>query len=117
MEAVQKYEQAHAEAKSKGLRVKALLLCSPHNPLGWFLSFNHVSLGYLLRILLGRCYPKDVLREYMKFCSRNRLHLVSDEIYALSVWENPRLPDASGFTSVLSIDVRDVMDPSMVHVV
>jgi hypothetical protein len=73
--------------------------------------------GYLLQIFLGRCYPKDVLKEYMKFCSRNRLHLVSDEIYALSVWENPRLPDASSFTSVLSIDVKDVMDPNMMHVV
>jgi aspartate/methionine/tyrosine aminotransferase len=60
---------------------------------------------------------KPSLREYMKFCARNGLYLVSDEIYALSVWNNPRLPDTSNFTSVLSVDVKDIMDPSMVHVV
>ncbi|KAJ6093877.1 aspartate aminotransferase [Penicillium canescens] len=97
MAAVQHYEKTYSEAKRKGFRVKALLLCSPHNP-------------------LGRCYPENVLREYMKFCNRNGLHLICDEIYALSVWENPRLPDAPGFRSILSMDVKDVMEPSMVHV-
>ena len=66
---------------------------------------------------LGRCYPEDVLREYMKLCSRNGLHLVSDEIYALSVWKNPHLPDATGFKSVLSINTDGLIDPSMVYVV
>lgn len=32
--AVQKYERALTEAISKGLCIKALVLCSPHNPLG-----------------------------------------------------------------------------------
>ncbi|KAI9933168.1 hypothetical protein MW887_007639 [Aspergillus wentii] len=98
MAAVHMYEKAYTEAISKGLRVKALLLCSPHNP-------------------LGRCYPANILREYMKFCARNGLHLICDEIYALSVWDNPRLPDAPGFTSILAMDAADVMDPSRVHVV
>jgi aspartate/methionine/tyrosine aminotransferase len=53
----------------------------------------------------------------MKFCTRHGLHLICDEIYALSVWENPRLPDAPGFRSVLSMDIKEVMEPSMVHVV
>ncbi|CAG8893314.1 unnamed protein product [Penicillium egyptiacum] len=98
MAAVKQYERAYAEAKSRGLCIKALLLCSPHNP-------------------LGRCYPEDVLQEYMAFSAVNGLHLVCDEIYALSTWENPRLPDAPGFKSVLSLNVKGFMDPSMLHVV
>ncbi|KAJ5963092.1 aspartate aminotransferase [Penicillium waksmanii] len=35
MAAVKEYEKAYAESKSKNLRIKALLLCSPHNPLGF----------------------------------------------------------------------------------
>ncbi|OOQ81704.1 aspartate aminotransferase [Penicillium brasilianum] len=96
--AVQKYERALTEAISKGLCIKALVLCSPHNP-------------------LGRCYPEHVLKEYLKFCSRNGLHLISDEIYALSVWDNPRLPNAPGFRSVLSINQEGIIDPSFVHTV
>ncbi|KAJ5816978.1 aspartate aminotransferase [Penicillium robsamsonii] len=115
--AVQHYEKTYAEAKSKGFRVKALLLCSPHNPLGVFPYLPHIKVDRLLRVLLGRCYPENVLREYMKFCTRNGLHLICDEIYAMSVWENPRLPDAPGFKSILSLNVKDLMDPSMVHVV
>ncbi len=45
MEAVHKYEQAHAEAKSKGLRVKALLLCSHHITL----SVGSVHYPYVTR--------------------------------------------------------------------
>ncbi|RJE23604.1 hypothetical protein PHISCL_04060 [Aspergillus sclerotialis] len=53
----------------------------------------------------------------MKLCNRYRLHLISDEIYGLSVWDNPKVKDNVGFTSVLSIDAAQFMDPSMVHVV
>ncbi|GAQ44870.1 hypothetical protein AtubIFM56815_009359 [Aspergillus tubingensis] len=96
--AINEYERTYAEAKRKGLQVKALLLCSPHNP-------------------LGRCYSDDALKEYMKFCSRNRLHLISDEIYAQSVWGNSRLPDAPTFKSILSFKIEEIIDPRMVHVV
>ncbi|KAJ5592291.1 Pyridoxal phosphate-dependent transferase major region subdomain 2 [Penicillium hordei] len=88
MAAIQQYERAFTEVKNRGLRIKALVLCSPHNPL-----------------------------EYLKLCSRNGLHLISDEIYALSVWDNPRLPDAAGFKSVLSINLKGIIDPSLVHTV
>ncbi|GFF73089.1 hypothetical protein IFM60648_03849 [Aspergillus lentulus] len=98
LDAVREYEKTYEEARSRGIRVKALLLCSPHNP-------------------LGRCYSEDVLREYMKFCNKHKLHLISDEIYALSVWENKDLPGAPIFKSVLSMDIDNIMDPSMVHVV
>lgn len=53
----------------------------------------------------------------MKLCNTYRLHLISDEIYGLSVWDNPKVKDNVGFTSILSIDAAQFMDPSMVHVV
>lgn len=52
----------------------------------------------------------------MQFCQKYSLHLISDEIYALSVWDNPDAPDAPGFTSALSIDTTGLIDPSLVHV-
>ncbi|KAH6695530.1 putative 1-aminocyclopropane-1-carboxylate synthase [Plectosphaerella plurivora] len=97
LETVQAYEAALEEARCKGIRVRALLLCNPHNP-------------------LGRCYTRELLEAYMRFCQKHSLHLISDEIYALSIWENPDAPDAPGFTSVLSIDTADLIDPSLVHV-
>jgi uncharacterized tellurite resistance protein B-like protein len=52
----------------------------------------------------------------MKFCQQYQIHLISDEIYALSIWDNPEYPDAPKFTSVLSIDLTDIIDPKLVHV-
>jgi xeroderma pigmentosum group C-complementing protein len=50
----------------------------------------------------------------MRFCNMHKIHLISDEIYALSVY----LSDSShtAFTSVLSIDPSGIVDPSLVHV-
>ncbi len=67
-------------------------------------------------MVIGRCYTREVLLEYMRLCQKYNLHLISDEIYALSVWDNPRAPDAPKFTSVLSIDASGIIDPSLVHV-
>jgi hypothetical protein len=134
MEAIHNYEIAVVEAQERGIPVKALMLCSPHNPLGeyrpittgrtipgsfWLAAVKKPALTINLLfslISIGRCFPREVLREYMRFCQRHQLHLLSDEIYALSVWENPDFPDAPGFTSVLSIDIKGVIDPSLVHV-
>ncbi|KAL1636814.1 hypothetical protein SLS56_000907 [Neofusicoccum ribis] len=63
----------------------------------------------------GRCYSRDVIIALMKLCQKHRIHLVSDEIYALSVWDNPEARDAPTFTSVLSIDTTGIIDPSLVH--
>lgn len=48
-----------------GGRARALLLTNPHNP-------------------LGRCLTRGELAIAVAFCERHRMHLVSDEIYALS---------------------------------
>lgn len=53
----------------------------------------------------------------MRFCQRHNLHFISDEIYALSVFENPDFPDAAPFMSTLSIDTVDVIDTERLHVI
>ncbi|KAI9373634.1 pyridoxal phosphate-dependent transferase [Aspergillus egyptiacus] len=101
LDAVKKYEEALLEFQERsGRRVKALMLCHPHNP-------------------LGRCYSREVLVELMRLCQKYRIHLISDEIYALSVWENtvdsPDSPPVP-FESALSIDLQGIIDPQLVHV-
>jgi aspartate/methionine/tyrosine aminotransferase len=51
------------------VRLTCQILCNPQNP-------------------LGRTYPRDTLLAYARFCEERDLHLVSDEIYAMSVYEN-----------------------------
>lgn len=99
-DAVEYYEEALLASKAKGQRIAGLILCNPHNP-------------------LGRCYPREVLIGLMRLCQKHQVHLISDEIYALSVWPNdidttpPRVP----FYSSLSIDMQGIIDPALVHVV
>lgn len=50
----------------------------------------------------------------MRFCHKHEIHLISDEVYAFSVYHT----DASypGFTSVLSIDNPAMADRGLIHV-
>ncbi|KAI9038160.1 1-aminocyclopropane-1-carboxylate synthase [Aspergillus affinis] len=93
---VVKYEAALKDAASKGIAVRAVLLVNPHNP-------------------VGRCYPKDTLIEILQFCSKNNLHVISDEVYASCVFDSGD-PRAIPFTSILSIDTKGLIDPNLVHV-
>ena len=58
----------------------------------------------------------------MKMCQKHRIHLVSDEIYAISVWHADRNsadePNIEPFTSALTLASSDsrIIDPSLVHV-
>lgn len=67
-------------------------------------------------ICAGRCYSSDVLKAYLTMCQRLGIHFISDEIYALSTWDNPQALDQHGFTSILSLDVAQYIDPNRVHV-
>ncbi len=69
VEAVQEYDSAIFAAKERGVTVRALMLCSPHNP-------------------LGRCYSREAILAYTRLCQKHQIHLVNDEIYAFSVWKN-----------------------------
>ncbi|KAL1627588.1 hypothetical protein SLS56_006309 [Neofusicoccum ribis] len=99
-ECIPKYEAALASATAAGTKIRAVMVCNPHNP-------------------MGRCYPASTLTALMRFCNKHRLHLISDEIYALSIYkptpttsETPPTP----FTSVLSIDYTQHIDPNLLHV-
>ncbi|XP_052658295.1 1-aminocyclopropane-1-carboxylate synthase-like protein 1 isoform X2 [Harpia harpyja] len=85
---VEKLEAALQSAKKQGIRVRALILINPHNP-------------------LGDIYPAQLLKECLEFAHRYELHVIMDEIYMLSVY------DDTTFTSVLSLDC--LPDPERTH--
>ena len=62
----QAYTSAARHASQAGRKVRALLLTSPHNP-------------------LGVIYPESLLKDLQAFCEGRRLHMIVDEIYAESV--------------------------------
>ncbi|KAF3019788.1 hypothetical protein E8E14_012017 [Neopestalotiopsis sp. 37M] len=90
-------EDAILGAKAQGINIRALLISQPHNP-------------------LGRCYPPETLREFLIFCDRHKIHLISDEIYAKSVFLNPSMTDPTPFTSVLAVN-DGLLDPLLLHVI
>jgi hypothetical protein len=50
----------------------------------------------------------------MTFCESKQIHLISDEVYAMSVFDSGN-PNAVPFTSVLSFDTTDLIDPNLLH--
>ena len=96
-EAVPKYEKALQKAEAQGTKVRALLLCHPHNP-------------------LGKCYPRETIIGLMRLCNKYNIHLLSDEIYALSVYDVPD-PHAVKFESVMSFDSKEYINPEYLHLI
>lgn len=95
---VDAFQSAYDQAPKKGANIRAVLIVNPSNP-------------------LGRCYLRKTLVEIMRFCQSHSIHLISDELYALSVFgdrasANNSLPP---FTSALSINTQGLIDPSLVH--
>lgn len=91
-------ERGLQESNAKGTIIKAVILCNPHNP-------------------LGRCYPPDVILAYCQFCEAHNLHLLSDEIFALSVFPSDDVSQPEPFVSALSFDLRALgINSSRVHV-
>jgi 1-aminocyclopropane-1-carboxylate synthase len=97
--AVAEYQRALLTSLQQGVKIKAIMLCNPHNP-------------------LGRCYSRDFIIQLMKMCQKYSVHLISDEIYALSVWRHGSSDTQSmqPFTSLLSIDSTDILDKALLHV-
>ncbi|KAL7903995.1 pyridoxal phosphate-dependent transferase [Trichoderma velutinum] len=81
---VEKLEEAYLASYRRGVGVRALLICNPCNP-------------------TGRSYSKTSPLEMARFCGRHKMHLLSDEIYAMSTFE-PLEPGLDMFSSVLSIE-------------
>lgn len=66
--AVEAFEKALAEQKKKGVTVRAVLFSSPNNPLG------HV-------------YSEQAVKNVINFCMANNLDIISDEIYAQTIYD------------------------------
>lgn len=116
LEAVERFEEVFEQAKQEGKRIRAILLCSPSNPLGLLLHcYRQLELSCWLRT--GTCYSEEVLKGYMRLCQKLGIHLISDEIYGLSIWDNSENKSPTPFKSVLSLDIENFMGPQMVHVV
>ncbi|XP_063083866.1 1-aminocyclopropane-1-carboxylate synthase-like protein 1 isoform X1 [Cavia porcellus] len=76
---VEKLELALQGAKSEGVKVKGLILINPQNP-------------------LGNVYSPRELQEFLGFAARHKLHVIVDEVYMLSVFE-----ESLGYRSVLGL--------------
>ncbi|KAF1991893.1 aminotransferase [Aulographum hederae CBS 113979] len=108
------YERAIEKAKSSGITPRMLMLCNPHNP-------------------LGQCYPRATLIGLMQLCQKHKIHFLSDEIYALSVYSSStgsnnvpgseieaqkekEIAKAVPFESVLAFDTKDFISSEYLHV-
>ena len=69
----------------------------------------------LLIVPVGRCYSRETLVGLMRLCASKGIHLISDEIYALSVFRRDDGPSEE-FVSALSIDPTGIIDPAQVQV-
>ncbi|KAL7752568.1 hypothetical protein RI367_002102 [Sorochytrium milnesiophthora] len=74
-------EQTYLDTLAKGTvkRIRAIIVCNPNNP-------------------LGKVYTKQEMTEFIRFAKKYELHLIVDEIYALSCWGETK------FESVLSFE-------------
>ncbi|RXN37360.1 1-aminocyclopropane-1-carboxylate synthase 1 [Labeo rohita] len=86
----EKLENSLKEAKKEGLNIKALILLNPHNP-------------------LGEVYSSEEMISFLQFAKMHELHVIVDEIYMLSVFN-----ETDTFRSVLSLD--GLPDPQRTHV-
>jgi aspartate/methionine/tyrosine aminotransferase len=83
-------DAAYESSKESGVEPKILLLSHPNNP-------------------LGICYPPSVMKECIDWARERKVHLVSDEIYAGSVYEKRNADTGMDtFESALSL----AADPS-----
>lgn len=98
IDSIKCYETALLQAQALGTIVRGIILCNPHNP-------------------LGHCYSPSVLRALMSFANTHKLHIISDEIYALSSWTTPNTSThpPTPFTSLLSVPTTSLIDPSYIH--
>lgn len=91
-EIAKEYERTVLRAREAGHSVRGILICNLHN-------------------LIGRCYPFETLIGLMRICHRYDLHIISDEIYTLSVWETTSDDGiaTTPLTSCLSIDTSGIL--------
>ncbi|KAJ7032592.1 PLP-dependent transferase [Mycena alexandri] len=87
------------DSERLGIKIKALLLPNPHNPLPQVVS-------------------KEVVKAYAQLAQKYNIHLIVDEVYGLSTFQSAYPPAINEkFESVLTYDLPSMgVDPSRVHV-
>ncbi|KAI1904023.1 hypothetical protein AGOR_G00001420 [Albula goreensis] len=75
---VEKLEKSLQQAKAEGVRVRAVILVNPHNP-------------------LAVIYSAQQMTAFLEFAKRHELHAIVDEVYMLTVFG-----ESASFSSVLS---------------
>ncbi|KAG0063537.1 pyridoxal phosphate-dependent transferase [Linnemannia elongata] len=105
LEQIQLMQDAVDNARSEGIRVRAFVLSNPHNP-------------------LGRMFTRELIIAFLRFASKNQIHILFDEIYALSIFDyaltglaREEQPDSNPFISILSIpNIEQYCEKELVHV-
>ncbi|XP_064635185.1 1-aminocyclopropane-1-carboxylate synthase-like protein 1 [Lineus longissimus] len=84
-------ESCYKKAMEEGCKIRAILICNPANPIGSILN-------------------EKELEDILQFCARVKIHVIVDEAYAMSVFD-----ESAKFCSALSL--RNIPDPERLHVV
>ncbi|KNG89076.1 hypothetical protein ANOM_002929, partial [Aspergillus nomiae NRRL 13137] len=90
-------ERAYINYTRAGIKVRSLIITNPHNPLGCY-------------------YSTEALQDIARFCNKHNIHMISDEIYAHSTYSNEQFPNATTFNSILSLDLSEIIDQNLVHI-
>lgn len=83
----QSLESAYQNACVDGTPPKALLLTSPNNP-------------------LGVCYPESTLHSVIEWCEKRGIHLVSNELYAGTVYDEDKQYGMHPWLSIATLASR-----------
>ncbi|KAJ1929291.1 hypothetical protein IWQ60_001302 [Tieghemiomyces parasiticus] len=79
-----------------GLFVRGLILLNPHNP-------------------LGLCHSRPLLENILRFAHRNNLHVLADEVYALSVFHH-ELERLQSTTTTTTSTTTTTADTNLIEV-
>jgi aspartate/methionine/tyrosine aminotransferase len=88
---VEIFKTGYNEAISKGLRPRGIIIINPSNP-------------------VGDIYDEEMIQPVLRFAAENELHVIMDEIYALSAFENGKI-----FPTMLNY--KTIIDPLRTHFV
>ena len=66
---IRKVKIAHKLAMQRGKKISGIILCNPHNP-------------------LGTIYSKELIMQILTFAKEEGLHVILDEVYALTLHED-----------------------------
>jgi len=84
----ERFEEELLKLQEQGEKVRGIILCNPSNP-------------------IGKVYDEETVDGFLDLCIKYNIHLIADEIYALSIYDN------SKFFSVLNY--ADNQTKGLVH--